>query len=203
MKRSLRLLCFVFLLSAVGCGHINVPFLGKSSNQSKTDEKSRTQATPLSAEFVDKGRIVNAQKLQQGRNIAIIPFTAGEAAESTQELDRVALMIVKGVVDAFADDHSGKHAHFNILTSENSKDADLIVKGHITAMGGPSKLKRWMPISNKRKLSVEGKITDVQSGEVVVTFTDHAETKVETDDYKQLGYDLGKNIGRFILSGVN
>jgi len=199
MKIFVKSLCFVFLLSIIGCGHLNIPFFGKTSDQSKAE---RQAPVIQSIEFVDKGRIVNADKLKQGRNIAIIPFTAGEGAESTDELDRVALMIIKGVVDALADDKTGKHAHFKILMAENSKDADLIVNGHITAMGGPSKLKQWMPLSGKNKLSVEGKITDIQSGEAVVIFTDSVLTKTGDDDYKQLGYDLGKNIGRFILSGI-
>jgi len=203
MNKLSRLLCFVFILSIMGCGSINIPFLGKSSDQSQAIEGSgRDQPTLVSTEYVDKGRIVNAQKLQQGRNIAIIPFTAGERAESTDELDRVALMIIKGVVDALADDKSGKHAHFTILTAENSDEADLIVRGHITIMGKPSRLKRWTSLSNKIKLSVEGKITDIQSGEAVVKFEDHAQAGAKEDDYKQLGYNIGKNIGRFILSGI-
>ncbi len=104
---------------------------------------------------------------------------------------------------SFADDKTGKHAHFNILTAENSSEADLIAKGHITVMGRSSKLKRWARLSNKIKLSVEGKITDIQSGEAVVIFEDHAQAGAGEDDYKQLGYNIGKNIGRFILSGIN
>jgi len=199
MKRSIKLLCFVLLLSTAGCGHINVPFLGKTSGQLK---ESTSKATPVLTEFVDEGRIVNAQKLKQGKNIAIIPFTAGVGAVSTDDLDRTALMIVKGVSDAFADDKTGKHAHFNLLTAENAKDADLVVKGHIVVMSEPSKFKKWTPLSNKRKLSVEGKITDIQSGETIVIFTDHEQAKAKDDGFKQLGYDIGKNIGRFILSGI-
>lgn len=200
MKRFVKTLCVVFLVSIMGCGHLSVPFFGKKPDESKAKHQ---QPDIQSTEFIDKGRIVNAQKLKDGRNIAIVPFTAGEGAESTDELDRVALMIIKGVVDAFADDKTGKHAHFNVLMAENSKDADLIVSGHITAMGGLSKLKRWVLLSSKNKLSVEGKITDVQSGEAVVIFTDSLHSKAKDADYKQLGYDLGKNIGRFILSGIN
>ena len=204
MKKFVKFLYFVFFLSIMGCGHMNIPFFGKPADQSKVIEASgRDQSIPISTEFVDEGRIVNVQKLQQGRNIAIIPFTAGQWAESTDELNRVALMIIKGIVDAFADDQTGKHAHFNILTAENSSEADLIVKGHITVMGGSSKLKRWALLSNKIKLSVKGKITDIQSGEAVVIFEDHAQAGAKEGDYKQLGYDIGKDIGRFILSGVN
>lgn len=202
MKSFVKLLCFILVGTMIGCGHLTIPFIGKKSDQSLAGEKVKNQLLDIQpAEFVDRGRIVNAEKLKQGRNIAIVPFTAGVGAESTDELNRVALMIIKGVVDAFADDKTGKHAYFNILMADDSKDADLIVSGHITAMGGPSKLKRWIPLSSKNKLSVEGKITDIQSGETVVIFSDYAQTETN-DDYKQLGYDLGKNIGRFILSGI-
>ena len=200
-KKFIILLSFVLVLSIMGCGHLNIPFLGKESKGEEVP--GRTKTALISTDFVEKGRIVNAEKLKQGKNIAIIPFTAGQWAESTDELDRVALMIIKGVADAFADDKTGNHAHFNILTAENSDEADLIVKGHITIMGKPSRLKRWTSLSNKINLSVEGKIIDIQSGEAVVIFTDHTQAGAGEDDYKQLGYDIGKNIGRFILSGIN
>lgn len=200
-KKFVKILSFVFVLSFVGCGHLNIPFIGNQINDEEVSGRAETAL--ISTDFVDEGRIVNAEKLKQGRNIAIIPFTAGQSAESTDELDRVALMIIKGVADAFADDKTGKHAHFNILTAERSSEADLMVKGHITTMGKSSRLKRWLLLSNKIKLSVEGKITDIQSGETIVIFTDHTRAGAGEDDYKQLGYDIGKNIGRFILSGIN
>jgi len=199
MKNFVKPLCCVFLFSIVGCGHVNVPFLGKLSDKPKESQK---QPEATASTFIDKGSIINAQKLQQGRKIVIIPFTAGEGAESTDELDRVALMIIKGVSDAFNNDKTGKHTHFTILTAENSKEADLRIKGHITEMGKPSKLKRLVLLSGKRKLGIEGKITDIQTGETIVIFNDHAQSQTEDDDYKQLGYNIGKNIGQFILSGI-
>jgi len=129
------------LLSAVlifaGCSQIQVPFMGNSSEDSKIEQQA-----PVSSEFVDQGRIIDAKILSQGKNIAIVPFSAGVRAEATYELDRTALMIVKGVSVAFAKDKTGKDAHFNLLMADDADNADLIVKGHITDMRRPSKLKR-------------------------------------------------------------
>lgn len=191
-----------FLLN--GCANLQIPFFGKKSQQSKSVEQStpREQEALKSSEYVDEGRIVNAQRLKDGRNLAIVPFTAGVDVESTAELDKVALMIVKGVSDAFAEDHTGKHAHFNILTAENSSSANLIAKGHIMKMAQSSKTRQWVLLKRKKTLKVSGKIVDVKTGEAVLIFTDYVESKEKSEEFKELGYRIGKNIGRFILSGI-
>jgi len=204
MNRLIELVCLIALIVFSGCTQIQIPFIGKSSEQSNKTEISDLddrQALELNA-FIDKGRIVDAERLQQGRNIAIIPFKAGVRAEATDELDRVALMIVKGVSDVFADDQSGKHAHFNLLTADHSDNADLIVQGHITDMGKPSKLSQWVMFKRKIFLGVEGKIIDAQTGNVVLTFKDTTVTDTKGENYKDLGYRIGNNIGQYILSGI-
>ena len=51
------------------------------------------------------------------------------------------------------------------------------------------------------KLSVEGNMFDSQTGKLIVLFEDEREDKNKNLDYKQLGYIIGQDIGKFILSG--
>lgn len=204
MKQFILALCVMSFFVLSGCANLQIPFLGKSSNQAKIPDQSDSHEKEVLEpnEYVDKGRIVNAQRLKEGKNLAIIPFKAGVDVEANEELDKTALMIVKGISDAFAEDHTGKHAYFNILTAENSSEANLIAKGHIVKMTRLSKIRRWISFNRKKILSVSGKITDIKTGETVLIFTDHAESNVKSEEYRELGYRIGKNIGRFILSGV-
>jgi len=205
INRRIKLVYIIILFVFVGCSQIQVPFFGKSTEQSNnvvTSDHNDHQAIESNT-FVVKGSVINAKRLQQGKNIAIIPFKAGVNVEATYKLDRTALMIVKGISDAFDEDKNGKHAHFNILTADDSDNADLIVRGHITKMGELSKLRRWVLLKRKKMLSVDGKIFDVQTGEAVLTFDDYTDTSAKSEDYTDLGYRIGNNIGQYILSSID
>ncbi len=181
MRKIVLLECIIVSLLIIGCSHI--PFVGKIQQSSESTAQSNgseeRQLEPN--KFVEKGRIINTEALQKGKNIAIIPFTAGVSVEASNGLDKVALMIIKGISDAFADDHSGKHDHFNILTAENSEAADLIVQGHINSLKSPSKVKKWVLISGQKMLGVDGKIVDARTGESVLIFEDTQETSVKEE----------------------
>lgn len=204
MKRNSDTAFFVLLLLVAGCANINIPFVGKSSEQSKAVNKTDLPEKPSlePSAFVEDGRIINAQRLQQGQNIVIIPFKAGVGVEATEELDKAALMLVKGISDAFGNDPRGEQNKFNILTAESVKEAEFIIQGHITDQRGSPKIKKWVLLKGTKTLGVEGKMTDAQTGETIAIFSDHAKTSMRKEDYKQLGYRIGKNIGQFILSGI-
>jgi len=197
MRKVLKAGCFISLFLMIGCAHI--PFFGKSSQPAKETIKSSRLEQPLELSgFVEKGRIVDAGRLQQGKNVAVIPFKAGVDVEANEELERVTLMVVKGNADTFADDQGGL---FNILTAENSNEADFVIQGHVTNLKGPSRVSRWVLLKGHKMLSVDGKMIDAGTGEAIAVFTDQVTSK--TESYKDLGYRIGKNIGLFILSGTN
>lgn len=202
MRREVLLECIIVSFLIIGCSHI--PFIGKVPQSSEsTAQSNESEEQPLEPnKFVEKGRIISTEALQKGKNIAIIPFTAGVGVEANNDLDKVALMIIKGISDAFADDHSGKHDHFDILTAESSETADLIVQGHISSLKSPSKVKKWVLINGQKTLGVDGKIVDARTGESVLIFEDTQETGIKKETHDQLGYRIGKNIGLFILSGI-
>lgn len=196
MNRSGKSACVLLLFLFAGCSHI--PFLGQPSRSSQETAESVALEPSLGANnLVKKGRVIDAPRLQQGGNIVAIPFKAGVGVEANQELDRIALTIVKGIADALEDD---RESRFNILTAEDPQIADFIIQGHITKSDGPSRVRRWMLLKGQKTLGITGKVIDAQSGEAVAVFSDTAKTKEE--DFKGLGYHVGKNIGLFVLSGA-
>lgn len=186
----------MLVVLSAGCAHI--PFFGKSSHPTESAIESDQESFPVAAEiYVEKGKIINAQRLRQGANVVVIPFKAGVNVAADDRLERVALMIVKGMADVF---DGGSEKRFQILTAEKVSDADLVVQGHVTNIQGPSKVRRWIMLKGFKVLRVEGEVVDKQTGETVAVFTDEVKTK--TENYKDLGYQIGGNIGSFILSGA-
>ena len=194
---------FVLILVVLcGCTHLKIPFFHTKTDQAETDTLSDANIL-VANEFVDKGKIINRERLQQQQNLSIYPFRAGVNVEATDDLGKVALMIVKGITDTFSTDRSGKHAHFNILTAESADPADLVIKGRITNLAGPSAIKKWLPMTSQRSLGIAGKLVDAKTGEVIIIFTDSEITRDKYEDYSKLGYRIGMNIGQFILSGID
>ena len=184
---------------------MHMPIFGKSLDQASVVKELNVEGEQLLEKnnFINKGRIVDAKALQQKQKLAIMPFKAGANVEASDELDRVALMIIKGISDAFLRSQDGNHGHFQILTAENFSEADLIVRGHITDLISPSKIRRLLPLKAKKTLGVAGKILKSETGEVVLIFNDREASDDTQDDYSQIGYRIGKNIGEFILSGLS
>ena len=197
MRKVVKAGCLISLFLMIGCAHI--PFFGKSAQSTKgTIESGETEPPVEVNSFVEKGQIIDATRLKQGKNIVVIPFKAGVGVSANESLERITLMVVKGVADTFADD---PEASFNFLTAENSMEADFVVQGHVTSRKGPSRVKRWVLLKGHKTLSVDGKMTDTETGEAVAVFNDQVTST--TESYEDLGYRIGKNVGLFILSGVD
>ena len=49
------------------------------------------------------GTVLDKDLLVQGGDIALVPFKAGPQAEATDELDRLSLMIIKGIKESLDD----------------------------------------------------------------------------------------------------
>ena len=157
-------------------------------------------AAPLKkAEFIKTEQIVDAHRLKKGGKVLIIPFSAGVGVEATNDLDRGALMIVKGIADVLKEEGS----FFKILDSNNAQDADFIIKGHF--VGLREKTDATLLFFKKQKIyyaDVEGKISDPKSGETLLVFADSKKTEGENETLKDLGYAIGLDIGHFILSSI-
>jgi len=197
-------LIIIPILVQTGCSGLHMPFTGKKDDQS--GRRAATNEVSLqdmdSNAYVNKGRVVNAERIAQSKNILIIPFKAGVGAEANIDLDRTSLMIIKGVTDVFDDDQYGQPGRFRILTDENSGDAELVMKGYVTEMASPSKMKKWLLFKRGKRLEVDGKLMDANSGEIVMIFHDRKTASKADTTYQAMGRSIGINIGRYILSAV-
>ena len=152
----------------------------------------------MQAPFVETGKILDGAALRKGARVLIVPFKAGAGVPANENSDRIALMIVKGIADAFTESGST----LQVLGAENAHEADFVMTGHITEIAMPSKFDRWLFKTPRNAVGVEGRLTGAASKEIVLVFTDRIQEHSRKKNHDQLGYDVGKDIGRFILSAL-
>ena len=146
--------------------------------------------------FVQSLRIKEADLLQKGARILIVPFVAGESVVASEELHKTALMMVRGVYDEFAD----KKSRFEIMTKETMGKSDFIIEGHVIEWFEPSWFSRLFLCNKTKILRLEGRMTDLDTGKIILTFEDRISTKRKQISYRDLGYVLGVRLGKMILS---
>ena len=148
--------------------------------------------------FADTNRVIDPQRIKQGGKLLIIPFKAGEEVEANDELNKVALMMVKGI----AEELKVQDSPFTILTAEDADTADLIIKGHVVKMNQTIGLKKWIPGQNGIDLKVNGEMIDKKSNKRLLVFSQQKTGKQPQEDFKSLGKNIGYDIGRYIMTGV-
>ncbi len=191
MMNSFRFAAFflgLFLLS--GCA-----WLGLSRNV--VGDKNIPGETSVADSFVKTGKVIDVERLKKGGKVLVVPFSAGVNVTADERSDKIALMIVKGIADEL------KEGRFQILSDENAQEADLIITGHVTGAARPSKWSWWFFKRSQNTVSVEGRMADAASGAAVLVFTHSARASAREKDHAQLGYDIGKDIGRFIGSAAD
>lgn len=181
---------FVILIFISGCA-----WLGLSKNV-VGDENVLGEAASADP-FVKTGKIVDAERLKKGGKVLVVPFPVGANVIADERSDKIALMIVSGIADEL------KGSHFQILNETNAREAELIITGHVTGTGKPAKWKRWLLQATQNTVSIEGRMMDAASKSTVLVFTHSARSSAREKDHAQLGYTIGKDIGRYIRSAEN
>lgn len=141
------------------------------------------------------GRIVDSSLLKKGGALLIAPFKAGVDAEAGEQLDKISLRIVKGVADALQENN----APFQILVADNAQEADVVLKGFIEKIGSSGTMKRWILRKREIDMRVQGRMMDVKTGRLILMFSFQRKIKGKTKDYNSLAYEMGKELGMFIL----
>lgn len=180
MKNLQKLFLLALICFLTGCSWFP-PWFGTN----KTD-------TPQVSQFVQTGKIVDAQALDKGSTILVIPFTAGSQVEVNEELDRVSLSIVKGASSVLAE-------KYQVLSSVSANKADIIIRGRVTKIGRLSKFKKWILRKKKIDLGVEGKAYDAKTNQVLAIFSDERQIEKNESSLKELGIIIGQDIGRFLI----
>ena len=177
-------LCFLLVFLCAGCSWLP----GKTKV---------VQSEPV--DRFNTGKIVNATLLKEGGRLLIVPFSAGANVSADEELDSTALRIVQGIVHRLRDNKP----YFDILLADNAEDADLFIEGHITKLYEPSFFAYWFLGKKKNIVDVSGRLTTRDTGEVIVIFKKRIKSSKKDDKFTNIGFKIGKNIGDFILSGVD
>ena len=180
-------LFFLVLIFIPGCA-----WLGLSKNAVGNEKTSGDVV--VADPFVKAGNIIDAQRLEKGGKLLVVPFPAGANVVVNERTDKIALMIVKGIADELKD------PRFHVLDEATAHEAQLVITGHVTASGESSRWDRWVLRKTQNTVSVEGRMVDAASGATVLVFTHSARASTRREDPAQSGYDIGRDIGRFIIS---
>lgn len=201
MNNLKPLACILAAVVLTGCSGLRVPgwvpFMGKA----KPVEPQPAPAIAAAPLPVKNGRVISPERLASGGKVLLVPFRAGERVASTQELDKIAFRLMQGISGPLRDNRP----YFEIvINSDVESDPDFLIDGYFTRKRESAEvLSRWFFLPKKRILSVEGKLMDARTQEVIVTFQDSVVSDTAEDDFLQMGALIGRNIGEFIQSKIN
>ena len=187
MLALLRLLIIFSLICSGGCSWFG------------PHESSDLSSQPVELYLPNSSKIIDKDLLKKGGKIAIIPFVAGPGVEADDQLDKISLMLVKGIAEELQ--ASGP---FEIVTGDAANEADFILEGRVTSVAQTAKWEKWATVTlqNNVVLGVKGRITDVKSKEVLAVFSNDRTSRRARQNHQELGLMLGHDIGKFILTGI-
>lgn len=144
--------------------------------------------------YINTGTIVELDALKSGGKILIVPFVAGAGVPADDRLDRIALHLIKGVADALAQ----SDAPLDVVTGPEAEAADFIIKGHVTEIEEPGKLRRWTMTGRSISLGIQAKMTGRRNQNEIATFAYRREGP-RSQSFEELGYRIGLDIGNFLI----
>ncbi|NTV28510.1 MAG: hypothetical protein HGA80_00320 [Candidatus Omnitrophica bacterium] len=127
--------------------------------------------------------------LVKGGSLILEPFKAGPGAEATPELDRMALSIVKGAVDAM----EGGSSRMYYKSPDSSGGADLLVEGHIEKVQAPGFVDGLL-FKKEAVFLVKADVRDVASREVVALVFGRRVVPDGSRGFQQAAYDFGRDM---------
>ncbi|HOW36134.1 MAG TPA: hypothetical protein PL155_06955 [Candidatus Omnitrophota bacterium] len=154
---------------------------------------------PKVDELVDEARVLDTAAFKSGGNLLIVPFRPGPGVEANDKMEKISLMAFKGIMETL-----GKaRTPFRILTNEDAENTDLVLKGHVTALGESRGVTKWVAGQEKSFLAIEGQMSDPETGKNVLVFSYREIVGLNQEDYQLMSYRIGQRVGEFILSQLN
>jgi hypothetical protein len=150
--------------------------------------QKRVESVPAVSDGVSV-EVLDAALLKKGGKLYFMPFSAGADAEAGDTLDRVALMMVKGVSDALSEGGSG----FVLVDGQDAANADVVIRGHIEQFKLQGTFKKTVLIK------VRGDVRAVRENENIIALV-YAERQAEDPGAgaDKVAYDFGYAIARRI-----
>jgi hypothetical protein len=138
-----------------------------------------------------KAQVADRAPALQGRMV-IQPFRSGAGVPANPEMDQASLMLVKSFTESVNQDPS----QLTVITDDSLSDAQFFMKGYITQYKKASGLvDRWR--KKKNIFAVEGKIIDLRSDRVVVSFSAAIHSSEELD-LSQLARKVGERVAAYV-----
>lgn len=132
---------------------------------------------------VVSGNLVDIPKLKAGGKVGFMPFKAGPRAEANDQLDRLSLMLIKGIGDALQEQKT------NLTVTQQEEEADFVVDGYIEEF-------------SRARFSISGALWRRDVGERALTFASSRNIKAKKQDPMGTAYQMGMDIGRFIAANA-
>lgn len=141
----------------------------------------------------EKNIIVHSSVLAQGGSVLIVPFSAGQGVFASEELNRSALIIVRGIKDGLTE-NTGR---FQVQSEAADQPPDLLVTGRIERLETQGSLWRYIGGRRYRVIKVIGKVVDKQ-GVMVAMF--QRTLKKSYGEMSEIDFllQVGKEIGAFL-----
>lgn len=139
-----------------------------------------------------QGKILQPDILAAGGKVLIVPFSAGVYTAASEELDRAALLMMRGMIDGL-NDAGGRFQVLDLARSDGDQP-DIVITGNIERLGVRENWMRYFGKSRERQIEFHGRAVDRQ-GELIAVFSYVLKMRyqdiTQTDFLLKAGYDAG------------
>ena len=140
------------------------------------------------------GIVLDTAELAQGGPMALAPFKAGPQAEANEELDRLSMMILKGIKDSLDNQRT------SLRVSEEDKQPRMVLEGYVQEFSRTTRLSRvlWRP--DRDSIVLVGEIWLSSSGKRLLNFVARKKFNPKKERLMEVVYHMGRDIGDFIAA---
>ena len=150
---------------------------------------------PSQYKILDTAQVLNAHALKEGGNLLMVPFKAGVGVEASDELDKLALMIIRGAAQTLENNATP----YRILDAQNASQAQMVMQGYVLQRSRPGGWQRWFPGPKEILLKVEGRLTEGRTGALILHFIHQKRADLREKDEMALAEEIGRDIGKFLV----
>jgi hypothetical protein len=148
---------------------------------------------------LQSGRIIDKEVLDKGRTVCIIPFSPGVNVEANANVNRSALMIVKGLSEALKE----RNSNLKVVFGDEAEYADLLITGRITEIKRTPFYKRWLRYPDILHMEIDAKMIDPANDRTVALFQNKKDSHNKQQTLQELGFMLGKDIGNYLAATID